>query len=141
MVELKQLQKQLQKQLETKDAKTAKAEQVAYDASMTKSMTKTAESLTAQLKVVAWAFCLEVWGQALNVARISTASELRAPNKVYYPLALRLALSPSQPSTDLGQAPTSFSTQPTTTPFATPTKDKEKEQPTPTNVVEVEGDN
>lgn len=96
----------MQKQLETKDAKKAKAEQVAYDAGMT----KTAESLTAQLKVVARAFCLEVWGQALNVARISTASELRAPNKVYYPLALRLALSPSQPSTDLGQAPTSFST-------------------------------
>ena len=96
----------MQKQLETKDAKKAKAEQVAYDASMT----KTVESLTTQLGDVARAFCLEVWGQALNVARISTESELKAPNKVYYPLALRLALSPSQPSTDLSQAPTSFST-------------------------------
>ena len=96
----------MQKQLETKDAKKAKAEQVAYDAGMT----KTAESLITQLKDIAWAFCLEVWGQALNVARISTEPKLRAPNKVYYPLALRLALSPSQPSTDLSQAPTSFST-------------------------------
>ena len=92
--------------METKDAKKAKAAQVAYDVSMT----KTAESLTAQFRDVARAFYLEVWGQALNVARISTESELRAPNKVYYPLALHLAPSPSQPSIDPGQAPTSFST-------------------------------
>ena len=37
--------KQQQKQLEAKDIKKAKAEQVAYDASMT----KTAQSLTTQL--------------------------------------------------------------------------------------------
>ena len=136
MVELKQLQKQLQKQLEAKDAKKAKAEQVAYDAGMT----KTAESLIAQLRDVARAFYLEVWGQALNAARISIESELRAPDKVYYPPALCLALSPSQPSTDPSQAPTSFSAQPATTPSATPAKDKEKEQPTPTNVVDVEAE-
>ena len=52
MVELKQLQKQL----EAKDAEKAKAEQAAYDAGMT----KTTESLTAQLRDVVRAFCLEV---------------------------------------------------------------------------------
>ena len=48
--------KQQQKQLEDKDAEKAKAEQAAYDARKT----KTAQSLTAQLKDVAQAFCVEV---------------------------------------------------------------------------------
>ena len=54
MVELKQLQKQLK----AKDVEKAKVEQAAYDASMT----KTAQSLTSQLRDIARAFCLEVWG-------------------------------------------------------------------------------
>lgn len=45
-----------QKQLEGKGTEKAKAEQPVYDASMT----KIAQSLTAQFKDVAWAFCLEV---------------------------------------------------------------------------------
>ena len=48
--------KQLNKQLEAKKAKKAQAEQAAYDASIT----KTAESLIAQLRDVAHAFCLKV---------------------------------------------------------------------------------
>ena len=51
--------KQQQKQLKVKDAEKAKAKQAAYDLSMT----KTAQYLTAQLKDVAQAFCLEIWGQ------------------------------------------------------------------------------
>ena len=123
-------QKQLQKQLKAKDAEKAKAEQAAYDVGMT----KMAKSLTAQLKDVARAFYLEVWGQALNAARITIESELRALDKVYYPPTLPLAPSLSQPSTDLSQAPTSSLTQLATIPSATPAKDKEKEQPSPTKV-------
>ena len=48
--------KQQQKQLEDKHAEKAKAEQATYDARKT----KTAQSLTAQLKDVAQAFCVEV---------------------------------------------------------------------------------
>lgn len=48
--------KQTQKQLEDKEKEKAVAEQAAYDAGMK----KTAESLTAQLKDVTRAFCLEV---------------------------------------------------------------------------------
>ena len=69
MVELKQLQKQLK----AKDTKKAKAEQAAYDAGMTKMV----ESLTAQLRDVAWAFYLEMWGQALTITRVSAKLELR----------------------------------------------------------------
>ena len=54
MVELKQLNKQL----EAKEAEKAQAEQAAYDAGMTKAV----ESLIAQLRDVACAFCLEFWG-------------------------------------------------------------------------------
>lgn len=54
-------------------------------------MKKTTESLTAQLKDVARAFCLEVWGHALDAARVSTKFEFRALDKVYYPSALQLA--------------------------------------------------
>ena len=88
-------------------------------------MTKTAESHTAQLRDVAQAFYLEVWGQALTAAGVSDESELRAADRVYYPPALRLA-------------PTSSSAQLTSTPPVAPTIDKEKEQPPPIEMVEVE---
>ena len=101
-------------------------------------MAKAAESLIAQLRDVARAFCLEVWGQALTIAGVNTKSELRAPNKVYYPPTLRLALNPPQSSANPDSAPTSSSAQPTTTPSATSTKDKEREQQVPTNVVDME---
>ena len=79
--------KQRKKKLDDKAAEMAQAEQAAYDMGMT----KTVESLTVQLRNVARAFCLEVWGQALNAVGVSTESELRAPDKFYYPPALRLA--------------------------------------------------
>ena len=50
--------KQTKKKLETKEAEMSKVEQAAYDVGMI----KIAESLTVQLKNVALAFCLEVWG-------------------------------------------------------------------------------
>ena len=76
--------KQQQKPLKAKDVEKAKVEQVAYDAGMT----KTAQSLIAQLRDIAWAFCLEVWVEAFNTAGVSTESEIRAPDKVYYPPTL-----------------------------------------------------
>ena len=88
--------KQVNKQLETKEKEKAKAEQAAYDSGMT----KVVESLTAQLKDVARAFYLEVWGQALNVAGVDTESELRVPDKLYYPSALHLAPTSPQPPVD-----------------------------------------
>ena len=79
--------KQVNKQLKTLEKENAEAEQATYDAGMT----KVAKSLTAQLKDFARAFCLEVWGQALTAAGVDTESELRPPDKVYYPPSLRLA--------------------------------------------------
>lgn len=126
--------KQTKKQLEEKEAEKAKAEQAAYGAGMTKAV----ESLTAQLRDVTQAFYLEVWGQALNVAGVSTKLELKALDKVYYPPTLRLAPSPPQPIADPSSAPTSSLNQLASTSSATLAKGKEKEQPPLTTVVDVE---
>ena len=72
------------------DVEKARVKQAAYDAGMT----KTTQSLTAQFRDVARAFCLEVWGQALTTVGVDTESELRTPNKVYYPSTLCLAPTP-----------------------------------------------
>lgn len=103
-------------------------------------MTKVVESLTAQLRDAARAFCLEVWGQALNPARVSTESELRAPDTVYYPLILRLAPTLPQPSTNPSSAPPSSSDSPDNVPSPTLAKGKEKKKglPPPAEVQDVE---
>lgn len=121
------------KQHEGKDAKKGKAEQVTYDAGMT----KIAQSLVAQLKDVSRAFCLEVWGEAFNAARVDVESDLRGADTVYYPLALRIALSSALPPPN----PSSASSAPNSTITSTITpifRKKKKEQQTPTPVVELE---
>ena len=128
--------KQIKKQLETKEAEKAKVEQAAYDAGMTKEV----ESLTSQLRDVARAFYLEVWGQALDAVGVSTESELWAFDKVYYPPTLRLVPNLPQPPTDPSFAPPSSLAQPNHVPSPTLVKGKEKkkELPLPANVQVVE---
>ena len=70
-----------QKELEGKYSKKAKAEQAAYD----DGMTKTAQSLIAQLRDVAWAFYLEFWGKALNATGVGVDSDLEGPTKFTIP--------------------------------------------------------
>ena len=88
-------------------------------------MTKTAH-LTTQLRDVAWAFCFEVWGEALNAAGVNVDSELREADKVYYPQALCIALS----STPIPPNPSSTSSvpKPTMTSTSVSSSEKEKEQ-------------
>ena len=130
--------KQTKKQLEAKEAEKAQAEQATYDAGMTKA----AKSLIAHFRDVAHAFCLEVWGQALNTVGVSIESELQAPNKVYYPFALRLAPTIPQPPVDPSSAPPSSSAQPDPDPIPSPIstkgKKKKKELPPPVNVLDME---
>ena len=103
-------------------------------------MTKAAESLTAQLRDVACAFCLEVWAQALNAAGVDTESKLHTPDKVYYPPALRLA--PTLPQLPANPSPTLFSSSEQKDPNPSPTsskgKETTKELPPPDIVVDVE---
>ena len=130
--------KQANKQLETKEKEKAEAEQVAFDTGMTEA----AEILTTQLRDVARAFCLDLWGQALNVTGVDTESELWAPDKVYYPPALCLAPTLPQPLVDPSSAPLSSSAQPSDAPSSTSAKgkDKKKELPPPVDVPDVEAE-
>ena len=111
-------------------AEKAKAEQAAYDAGMTKMV----ECLTAQLRDVTRAFCLKVWGEAMNASWVSTELKLRAPNKVYYPPALHLSPTLPQPPTNPNSAPLSSSAQPGDAPSSTSSKGKEKKKELPTLV-------
>ena len=61
-------------------------------------MTKTTQSLTAQLKDVAQAFCAEVWSKALNIAKVIAYYDFRGVDKVYYPLAPSIASPSPNPS-------------------------------------------
>ena len=101
-------------------------------------MIKTAQSLTAQLRDVAQTFCLEVWGQALTAAEVNIKSELRAPDRVYYLPALRLAPSLSQPLADPSSALAFASVQLASTLATTHATEKGQEQPPPVAVVDME---
>ena len=57
---------------------------------------------------------------------------------MYYPSALRLAPTPSQPLVDPNPVPPSSLDQPALTPSDAFNKDKELEQPPPTDVVDME---
>lgn len=54
-------------------------------------MTKSAQSLTTQLRDVAQTFCVEVQGEVLNAAGVIANFDLKKAEKVYYPLPLRIA--------------------------------------------------
>ena len=101
-------------------------------------MTKTAQSLIAQLRDVAQAFCLEVWNEALNVVGVNAKSKRQAADKVYYPPTLRIASRLTQPQANLSS--TSISAKPTTTSAVTPVAEKEQDQPTLVVVVDVESE-
>lgn len=126
--------KQQQKKLEDKDAKKAKVKQAAYDADMT----KTAQSLAAQLRDVAWAFCAEVWSETLNIAQVDAAFDLREVDKVHYPPVpcVVASITPSPPN------PSSTSSAPNSTTTATtmPAPRKDKEHPTLSSIVELESE-
>ncbi|KAK9998041.1 hypothetical protein SO802_017644 [Lithocarpus litseifolius] len=68
-------------------------------------------------------------GQALSAARIGIESELRAPDKVYYPPTLHLAPTSPQPLADSNFAPPSSIDQPAFALSIAPITNQEQEQP------------
>lgn len=67
------------KEQNKKDSERQKAEQVAYDVGMN----KIAQSLTAQLRDIAWTFWLKMGREALNAAGVNVESVLRGSDQVY----------------------------------------------------------
>lgn len=99
-------------------------------------MNKTTKSLTAKLRDVARAFCLEVQGEALNATGVDASQNLKGPSSVYYPLAFRIAPIPTPlvPSS----TPASLTLQPLVTPSSKPSVEKEKQGPIQVVELEVE---
>ena len=66
-----------------KDAEKAKdqAEQDGYDVGVA----ETKEALRAEVSGVCRAYCLQVWNEALNLARVEASSALKRAENVYYP--------------------------------------------------------
>lgn len=100
-------------------------------------MTKTTQSLTTQLRDVAWAFCVEVWGEALNTAGLVVDSSFKGSDKIYYPLLFAsFQALPSPPNL----SSTSSVAKSTATSTTVPTSKKDKEQPAPTPITELESE-
>nr|XP_023875860.1 cilia- and flagella-associated protein 99-like [Quercus suber] len=72
-------------------------EQHGYDVGVA----KTEDNFRAEVPVVCREYCALTWQEALNRAGVEPSSELRRPENVYLPLAIR---APS-PSTQQGEAP------------------------------------
>ena len=71
------------------------AEQDRYDVGVV----ETKEALRAEVSKVCRNYCLQVWNEALNQARVEASSALRRAESVYCPLAIR-ASSPISSKAD-----------------------------------------
>lgn len=104
-----------QKELERKELVVAQAKWVEYDVGVK----ETEENLKAQVTKVYRGYCLRVWTEALDPARVDAFSELRRPENVFYPPALRIATNlTTEVVTTLASLPTNqlaIATLPTTT--------------------------
>ena len=85
---------------------------------------KSTLSLTTQLRDVAQAFYLKVWGEAFNATGVRANSDLKGSDKVYYPLTLSTTPSSTLPSPD--RSFTSSVPKSLTAPTFEPSTKKEK---------------
>ena len=80
------------------------AEQRGYD----EGVAETEESFRKEVPIVCRAYCAQTWEEALNRAGIEPSSELRSPDSIFFPSAIRASGTPSQPqevsSTAVGSA-------------------------------------
>ena len=67
------------------------AEQKGYDIGVA----ETEEILRAEVLMVCRIYCAQTWDKALNRAGVEASSELRRPENVFYPEAIRPSTSPS----------------------------------------------
>lgn len=87
----------LERKLEEAEKARDQAEQDGYEVGVN----KTEEALRAEVVGVCKTYCLQVWNEALNQARVEAFSALRRAEYIYYPLAIRAPspLSSSGPQT------------------------------------------
>ena len=71
----------LKKKLEEVEKAKDQAEQDGYDVGVA----ETEEALRAEVVGVCRTYCLQVWNEALDQARVEASSSLRKAENVYYP--------------------------------------------------------
>ena len=74
--------KLLNKKLEDAEKAKDQAEQNGYDVGVI----ETEKALKAEVSGVCRTYCLQVWNEALNLARVKAFSALKRVENVYYPL-------------------------------------------------------
>ena len=94
IVTLKKKMEKAEKAREQAKKARDQAEQEGYDIGMT----ETEEALRAKVLRVCRNYCLQVWNEALNQARVEVSSVLRKAESVYYPPTIR-ASSPASSRT------------------------------------------
>ena len=62
------------------------AEQHGYDIGVA----ETEDALQAEVPTVCWTYCAQTWEEALNQAGIEASSEMRKPERIIFPSALRI---------------------------------------------------
>ena len=67
------------------------AEQHGYDVRVA----KTEDALRAEVLTMCQTYCARTWGEALNWAGVEISSELRKPENIFYPPAIRVSDPPS----------------------------------------------
>ena len=60
-------------------------------------VTETEEAFRAEVAEVCRFYCLQVWNEALNQARVEASSALRRAKNMYYPLAICISGSKADP--------------------------------------------
>ena len=74
--------KLLKKKLEDVEKAKDQAKQYGYDVGVA----ETEEALRAEVSRVCRVYCLQVWNETFNLARVEASSALRRAKNVYYPL-------------------------------------------------------
>ncbi|XP_030958660.1 uncharacterized protein LOC115980566 [Quercus lobata] len=75
---------------------TNEAEQKGYEIGVV----ETKETLRAEVLMVCRIYCAQTWDEALNRAGVKASSELRRPESVFYPEAIRTSAPPSSKAED-----------------------------------------
>lgn len=87
--------------MEENEETVARVEQNGYDIGVK----ETKDTLRAQVTGVCRGYCLQVWTEALNLARVGASSNLRKTENIFYPPTLCIIAQPSSQTTTAPEAP------------------------------------
>ena len=87
--------KKLRTEVEKAKVEVEKARDEAEQYGYNIGMAETKDTIRAQVPIVCRTYYAQTWEEALNRAGVEASSELRRPENVYFPLAIRASAPPS----------------------------------------------